>query len=83
MKFCMFASIFSIVSLPYSVMSFIWVTVESGIIMIFAPDSIHPDCLALSVNFLLNRWIDFDYLLNNSESLRIALLKSLMPMVDV
>ena len=83
MKFCIVTPMFSMVSLPYSVMRFLGVTVESGIIMIFAPDSIHPDCLALSVNFLLNRWIDFDYLLNNSESLRIALLKSLMPMVDV
>ena len=47
----MFASIFSTVSVPYSVMRCIGVLVESGIIIIFAPDSIHPDFFVLSSNF--------------------------------
>ena len=71
------------VSLPYSVISFIWVPVESGIIMIFSPAYIHPDFFALSANFLLNVFMGFNYPSNSSGSFRIALLKSLMPVVDV
>ena len=79
----MFTSMFSTVSLPYSVMRFLGVPVESGIMMLFSPASIHPDCFALSANFLLNRLMDFDSPYNISGSLRIALLKSLLPVVDV
>ena len=83
MNFCMFASIFSMVSLPYYVMCFLEVPVDSGIIVIFAPASIHPDCFALSANFSLNILIEFDYPSNISGILRNALLNILMPVVDV
>ena len=83
MKFCMFASMFSMVSLPYSGMRFLGVPVKSGIMMIFAPASVHPDFFALSDNFSLNRLMDFDYPSNISGSLIIVMLKSLMPVVNV
>ena len=63
------------------VMKFLGVSVESGIMNIFAPDSIHPDCFALSANFLLSRLTGFYYPSRSSGSLSMALLKSLMPVV--
>ena len=51
----------STVSLPYSVMIFLGVTLDSLIVMIFSPASIHPAFLALSDNCLLNRLMDFDF----------------------
>ena len=63
------------------VMKFLGVSVESGIMNIFAPDSIYPDCFALSANFLLSRLTGFDYPSRSSGSLSMALLKSLMPVV--
>ena len=83
MKFCMLALMFSIVSLPYSVTIFIGVLVESGIIIIFVLDPIHPDCFSISANFELNRLMDFDSPSNSSGSLIMALLKSFMNLVDV
>ena len=79
----MFASMFSMVSLPYSVMSFLGVPVDSGIIIIFAPASIHPDCFALSANLLLNMLMDLDSPSNSSCILINALLNIFMPVVDV
>ena len=64
-------------------MRFLRVTVELYIMIIFTPVSIHPDCVALSANFSLNRLTDLDYLLKSYGSLRMALLKSLMPVVEV
>ena len=83
MKFCMFASIFSTLSLSYSVMSILGVPIESGIIIMFNPESIHLDCLAPYKNLALNRLMDFDYSIKRSGSLRMELLKSLIPVVDV
>ena len=47
------------------------------------PGSIHTDCLALSSNFSLNRLMDLDSMSKSSGSLRMALLDSLMPVVEV
>ena len=64
-------------------MIFLRVPVEYGIIIMIAPDSIHPHCFALYYKISLNILVDFDSTLNNSGSLRMALLKSLIPVVDV
>ena len=73
----------STASLPYSMMRFLGVPLESGIMMIFAPDSIQPDCFSLSSKLLLNRLMDFDFTLNSSGRFRIALLNSFIPVVEV
>ena len=83
MKLFVFASMFYTASLPYSITSFLGVPVESGIIMIFYTNSIHTYFFSLSANFSLNRSIDFDSQSNNPEILRMALLESLIPGVDV
>ena len=83
MKFWMFDSIFSTESLPYSVMRFLGVTVELGIVMMFGHAPIHHDCFALYAKFSLNRSMDFDSLSKSSGSLSMALLKILMTVVDV
>ena len=83
MKFCIFASMFSTMSLPYSLMSFIGVPVDSGIIMIFAPAYVHPDFFALSIKFSLNRLMDFDYPSKSYGIFRMALLNSFMPVVNL
>ena len=62
---------------------FFGVPEESAIMMIFAPVYIDTDCLSLSDNFSLNRWMDLDSLSKSSGILRIALLDSLMPVVEV
>ena len=59
------------------------VPVESVIMMIFAPDSIHPYFFALSSNFFLNRLMGFYSPSNSSGSLRISLLKSLISVIDL
>ena len=74
---------FSTLSLSYSVMSILGVPIESGIIIMFNPASIHLDCLAPYKNLALNRLMDFDYSIKRSGSLRMELLKSLIPVVDV
>ena len=51
--------------------------------MIFAPVSVHPDCLSLSANFSLNTLADLDSPSKSSGSLRVALLNRLMPVVEV
>ena len=51
--------------------------------MMFAPASIHPYLFALSSNFSLNILVYFDSPSKSSGSFRMALLKSLMPVVDV
>ena len=61
----------------------IGVPVDSGIIMIFAPAYIHPDFFALSINFSLNRLMDFDYPSKSYGIFRMALLNSFMPVVNV
>ena len=71
------------VSILYSVMRFLGVPVYYVIMLIFAPTSIHPDCLSLSANLSLNRLMDFYSPSNSSGRFRIALLKSLRPVVDV
>ena len=71
------------VSLPYSVMRFIGVPVELGTMIIFAPASIQPDCLCLSANLSLIRLTDFDSPSKSSGSLSMALLKSLISVVEV
>ena len=63
-------------------MRFLGVPVESVIMMIFAPASIHHDLLSFSANFLVNKLLDFDYSSNISDSLIIARLKSLIPTLD-
>ena len=83
MNFWILVSISSTVSLPYSVMRFIGVLVESAIMTILAPASIHPDCLALSANFSLNRLMYLESLSNSSVSFRMDILNSLLPMVQV
>ena len=82
-KNCIFATMFSTVCMPYYVIRFIGYPLESGIMMLFAPASIHPDSFALSTNFLLTKLIDFDYPSNISGSFRIALLKIFIPVVEV
>ena len=83
MKCWMFTSMFSTVSLPYSVMMFLGVPVGLGIMMMLVPASIHPYCNAISDNFLLNRLTDFHSPSKSSGNLSIALSKSLMPVVEV
>ena len=73
----------STVSLPYSVMIFLGVTLDLLIVVIFSPASIHPACLALSDNCLLNRLMDFDFLSKISGSCMVALLKRFIPVVDL
>ena len=73
----------SMASLPYSVMRFIGVPVELGTMIIFAPASIQPDCLCLSANLSLIRLTDFDSPSKIYGSLSMALLKILMPVVEV
>ena len=70
-------------SLPYSVMKFLGVPVESGIMMIFSPVYIHPYCFALSANFSLNRLTDLYSLPKTSGRLSVELLKMLMTVVEV
>ena len=71
------------ISLPYSFMRFLGVTEELYIMMIFAPVYIYTDCLALYDNFSLNRLIDFYSISKSSGILMMALLDSLMPVVEV
>ena len=82
-EFWMFAAMFSMVSLKYSVMIFLGVIVESVILMMFDPASIHLDSFYLSAIFLSNRLMEFDYPSKSSGGLRMALLNSLMPVVEV
>ena len=51
--------------------------------IIFAPAYIYPGCFALSANFSLNRLTDFDSPSKSSGSLSMALLKSLISVVEV
>ena len=78
----MLVSISSTVSLPYSVMIFLGVPVELATMMIFAPVSIHSDCLDLSARFSLNRLPDLDYPSKSSGRSRMALSNSLIPVVE-
>ena len=83
MKFCMFAKMFSTVSMPFSVIRFLGDPLESGIMMIFAPASIPPDSFALSDNFSLNRLMDFYSPSKISGRFRIALLKIFIIVVEL
>ena len=83
MKCWIMVSISSTVSLPYSVMRFLGVPEESAIMMIFAPVYIYTDCLALYDKFSLNRLMDLDSMSKSSGILMMALLDSLMPVVEV
>ena len=76
-------SISSTVSIPYLVMSFFGVPFKLAIMMIFAPASIQPDCLAFSTNFSLNSLADLDDRSKISGSLIIALLNTFVPVVEV
>ena len=51
--------------------------------MIFAPVSIHSDCLVLFANFSLNRLKNFYSLPKSSGILSMALLNILMPVMEV
>ena len=64
-------------------MKFLGVPVESGINMMFAPASIQPYFFSLYADFPLNILMNIDFPSKSSGSLRIDLLKSLMPVVDV
>ena len=67
----------------YSLLRFLEVPVKSGIIMLFVPASILHDFFALSANFSLNIFKYFDSPSKNYGCLRMALLKSLMLVVEV
>ena len=64
-------------------MRFFGVPEESAIMMTFAPDYIHTDCLALYDNFSLNRLMDFYSMSKSSGVLMMLLLDSLIPEVEV
>ena len=64
-------------------MRFLVVTVELLIMMIFDPVSIHPDFLALSASFSLNRLTDLDSPSKIYGRFRMALLNILIPVVEV
>ena len=83
MKCSIFASMSSTVSLPYSALRFLGVPMELGIMVIFAPASIYPDCFAFYANFLLDILKDLDSPLISSGSFIMALLKSLMTVVEL
>ena len=83
MNFWILASVSSTIIFTYSVIRFIGVVVESAIMMVFAPVSTHPDCLALSDSFLLNRLTDLESLLKSYGSFSMALLHSFIPVVEV
>ena len=82
-KNCIFATMFSTVCMPYYVIRFIGYPLESGIMMLFAPASIHPDSFALSDNFSLNRLMDFYSPSKISGRFRIALLKIFIIVVEL
>ena len=83
MKCWILFSISSTVSLPYSFMRFFGVPEDSAIMMIFDPVYIYTDCLALYDNFSLNRVMDLYSMSKSSGILMIALLDSLIPVVEV
>ena len=56
---------------------------KSAIMMIFDPVYIYTDCLALYYNLSLNRLMDLDSMSKSSGILMMALLDSLMPVVEV
>ena len=76
-------SISSTASISYSVIRFLGVPVELATMMILAPVYIHPDCLALSTSFSLNRLTDLDSSSKSSGISRMAILNSLIPVVEV
>ena len=68
---------------PYMVIRFLGVLVELAIVMISPPISIHPDYSALFASFSLNRLTDLEYPSMIYGSFRMALLNSLVPVVEV